>query len=139
MTILDTNVLSEVFKPLPESSVLDWLVDRAPEGLYITAVTLAELLYGVEALPAGRRRAKLSAAIENVLAEQYSGRVLAFDESAARIYADIVNSRVSAGRPISPFDAMIAAIARSRGATLATRNAADFEHCGLKIVNPWTA
>jgi toxin FitB len=139
MIILDTNVLSEAFKLSPSDAVLRWLADQEPLSVYITAITQAEVLCGVEMLPAGKRRAKLSTAIERVFAEEFNGRILPFDEEAARAYPKIVAGRDALGRPISQFDAMIAAIVRSRRAVLATRNTSDFVHCGVRIINPWTA
>jgi toxin FitB len=94
------------------------------------------MLYGLESLPAGKRRSVLQRALDEILGE-FSGRILPFDEDAARAFAKIVAARDALGRPISQSDGMIAAIARSRHATLATRNVADFAHCGLRIVNPW--
>lgn len=105
--------------------------------MFTTAITQAEILYGIEALPPGTRRSRLQAAIEKMFAAQFEGRVLPFDESAARSFARIAAARDAAGRPISQFDAMIAAIARSHRAAVATRNTADFERCGIPIVNPW--
>jgi predicted nucleic acid-binding protein len=105
--------------------------------VFITTITQAELLYGVEVLPAGKRRMTLFAVIEKLLAEDFQDRILSFDEDSARLFAKIVAGRESAGRPISQFDAMIAAIARSRGAAVATRNTGDFEHCGIRVINPW--
>ncbi len=138
MIILDTNVLSETFRPAPSDAVLRWLAAQEPLSVFTTTITQAEVLYGIEALPAGKRRAQLSAAINAVLANEFSGRILPFDEEAARVFPQIVTGRDALGRPIAQFDAMIAAIARSRRATLATRNSSDFEHCGLRVINPWT-
>jgi hypothetical protein len=105
--------------------------------LFTTAITVAEVLYGVEALPPGKRRTSLLATVEKMFGQQFPGRILPFDEDAARAFAAIIASRNAAGRPISQFDAMIAAIARTHRATVATRNIADFEHCGLQLVDPW--
>lgn len=138
MILLDTNVLSEAVKPSPSTAVLHWLSAQEPSTVFITTITQAEILYGIERLPAGKRRLRLAAAIERMFAEEFIGRIFPFDEDAARAFAGIVARRESAGRPISQFDAMIAATARSRRATLATRNAVDFEDCGIRIVNPWT-
>jgi predicted nucleic acid-binding protein len=107
--------------------------------VFTTAVTQAEILYGMELLPAGKRRGRLSAAIETMFAEEFEGRVLPFDEEAARVYSKIVTAREAIGRPFSQFDAMIGAITRSRGAARATRNTADFEHCSVRLVDPWKA
>ena len=138
MIVLDTNVCSEVVKPAPSAAVLLWLraQDRAA---FITAITAAEVLYGVESLPHGKRRAQLLDAAEKMLKGEYENRILSFDERAARLYAPIRAAREAAGRPISDLDAMIAAIARSHGAPVATRNIADFEGCGIRTINPWSA
>lgn len=137
MIVLDTNVLSEVIRLSPSLKVLRWLSEQARENVFTTAMTQAEMLYGLESLPAGKRRTVLQNALERMFQEEFGGRILAFDEGAARVFGQIVASRDALGRPISQFDAMIAAIARSRRAILATRNMADFQECGLKIVDPW--
>jgi predicted nucleic acid-binding protein len=98
---------------------------------------MAEILYGVEALPSGKRRTRLLVAVESMFAEQFEGRILPFDEQAARLFASIVAFRIAAGRPISQMDGMIAAIVRSNRAALATRNTADFDRCGIRVINPW--
>jgi toxin FitB len=135
--VLDTNVLSEVLKPLPSETVLRWLAAQESAAVFTTTITQAEVLYGIEALPAGKRRARLWAAIEKMFAEQFQDRILPFDDEAARAFAKIVAAREAVGHPISQFDAMIAAIARSRRASVATRDIADFEQCGIQIINPW--
>jgi predicted nucleic acid-binding protein len=137
MIVLDTNVLSEALKPLPSDAVLRWLGAQAPSDAFTTSITVAEILYGIEMLPAGKRRAQLLAATEKMFVEQFEDRILPFDESAARLFAGIVASRVAFGRPISQLDAMIAAIARLHRAALATRNTADFENCGITLIDPW--
>ena len=139
MSILDTNVLSEAFKPSPSKVVLAWLAAQEPLSVFTTTVTQAEVLYGIEMLPAGKRRSALAAAVDRVFAAEFRSRILPFDEDAARAYPIIVAARNDLGRPISQFDAMIAAITRSRRASLATRNTKDFEECDLRIINPWTA
>jgi toxin FitB len=135
--IVDTNVLSEALKPAPSGVVLRWLAAQDPSAVYTTTVTQAELLYGVESLQPGKRRTRLREAVERVLAEEFAGRILSFDEPAAREFARIVAARGAAGRPISQFDAMIAAISKSHRAALATRNAGDFQDCGILVINPW--
>lgn len=137
MIVLDTDVLSEAVKPMPSPVVLDWLAGQALPDMFTTTITLAEILYGIEASPAGRRRTQLSAAVGKMFAEQFEGRILSFDVDAARLFASIVASREAAGRPISQFDAMIAAITRLHGAALATRNITDFKLCGLRLIDPW--
>jgi predicted nucleic acid-binding protein len=138
MTVLDTNVLSEALKPSPSGIVLRWLAAQEPSAVFITTITQAEVLYGIEVLPAGKRGTRLAAIIQKLLSEEFDDRILSFDEDAARVFAKIVQGRETAGRPISQFDAMIAAIARSRGAAVATRNTNHFEHCGIRVINPWT-
>ena len=138
MIVLDTNVFSEVLKPVPSSFVLDWLALQDRSEVFITAVTQAEVLYGLETMPAGKRRAQLQGAIEEMIDVEYSGRILPFDEHAARLFSRIVATRFAAGQPISQFDAMISAIARSHGYSVATRNISDFELCGIQLINPWT-
>lgn len=103
----------------------------------LTTVNVAEILYGIELLPRGKRRDGLISAAETMFAEEFVSRILSFDEPAARAFAEIAASRRSQGRPISEFDAQIASIARCNEATLATRNVADFEGCGIRVVNPW--
>ena len=137
MIVLDTNVLSELLRPAPEPRVLTWLANQPRASLFTTAVTQGEILYGIRLLPDGQRRRKLAEAVLAIFNEDFAGRVLSFDGDAAGAYAEIGTSRRAAGRPISQFDAMIAAMTRSRGATLATRNAKDFEGCGIDVVNPW--
>ena len=137
MIVLDTNVLSEALKPTPAEPVLNWLAAQDPAAVFTTAITQAEVLYGVEVLPAGQRRSKLSSVIEKLFADEFRGRVLPFDEGAARLFPKLVANRGKLGRPITQFDAMIASICRSHGAAVATRNVADFEHCGIPIIDPW--
>ena len=138
MIVLDTNALAEALKPSPSKIVLRWLAAQEPSAVFITTITQAEVLYGIELLPAGKRKSQLSAIIEKLFADDFQGRILSFDEDSARAFAKIVSGRGAAGRPISQFDAMIAAIARSRGAAVATRNTSDFERCGIRVINPWT-
>ena len=137
MIILDTNVLSELLRPDPAKEVERWLAAQDGAKVYFTAVGEAELRHGVAMLPAGKRRNALSTAIEGLLAEDFRDRILPFDRPAARAYATIAAERRAAGRPISQFDCQIAAIARTHGACVATRNTSDFEGCGIEVVNPW--
>lgn len=137
MILLDTNIVSELMRRAPSQAVMSWLAAQPAASLFISAVTEAELRYGVMLLPEGRKRAELVSAIEAMLAQDFTGRILPFDSAAAVAFGDISSSRRQAGRPISQFDAQIAAIASSRGAELATRNVADFEGCGIEVINPW--
>ncbi len=137
MIVLDTNVISELTRGAPDPGVLSWL-DALPVGeVATTAVTAAELRYGVARLPAGHRKRELTMAVRGLLNDDFYGRVLPFDERASARYADIVADRERLGRPIGVADALIAAICRDLGATLATRNTADFEETGIELVNPW--
>jgi predicted nucleic acid-binding protein len=137
MIILDTNVLSELMRPAPAEGVVAWTASQAPTSLYTTSITQAEVLHGIMLLPAGRRRTSLEAAATALFAEDFEGRILGFGADAAPFYARIAAGRRRAGRPISHFDAQIAAIARSTGAAVATRNMDDFDGCGVSVVDPW--
>lgn len=137
MIILDTNVLSEALRRIPAPVVLRWLAAHPASSLFTTTITQAEILYGLELLPKGKRRTALQSAVEAMFEEDFADRILPFDSDAARMFPLIAVSRRESGHPIAQSDAQIAAIARSRGAALATRNTADFEHCGIPLVNPW--
>ena len=137
MIILDTNVVSELMRPSPSSQVVRWLNAQSSSVLHTTSVTEAEILHGIEAMPAGKRRAAILESAQQMFEVEFGRRILPFDSRAAREYARIASERRSAGRPISQFDALIAAIASGTRAALATRNVADFEGCGVKLVNPW--
>jgi predicted nucleic acid-binding protein len=138
MVILDTNVLSEALKAAPDERVMAWLKEQSRPSLFTTTVTRGEILYGIRLLPDGKRRRALWDAALAIFNEDFAERVLGFDSDAADAYAEIGASRRAAGRPISQFDAMIAGMARSRGAGIATRNAKDFEACGVDVVDPWS-
>lgn len=138
MIILDTNVISEVMKPAPLASVLRWLGKYPASRLFTTTITQAEVLYGVELLEKGRRRAALQAAVEKMFAEDFAGRVLPFDSEAAQAFPRIALARRAAGRPVTQFDTQIAAIAHALGAAVATRNTVDFDWCGVTVLNPWS-
>ena len=139
MILLDTNILSELMRPAPEPAVEQWLADQPAASVFISAITEAELRYGLALMPSGKRRSALAVEIEAMLGEDFTGRILPFDSPAAVAFAEIAAERRQAGRPISQADAQIAAIARSRGAALATRNVPDFEGCGVEIINPWSS
>jgi len=136
MIVLDTNVLSELTRERASPKVLSWHRDQ--DDLFTTAITQAEMLYGLELMPSGRRKREALASINQIFNEIFAGRILAFDSIAAVMYADLAASRKKIGRPIKQSDAQIAAIARSREAAVATRNVADFEHCGIQVIDPWT-
>jgi predicted nucleic acid-binding protein len=137
MILLDTNVLSEVVRPQPAPQVLAWLAAQEPLAVFTTSITQAEVLYGVARLPDGKRKAALAAAVELIFVQEFQGRVLAFDEQTAPWFASISAVHERAGIGLSQMDAMIASIARLHRATLATRNIVDFQHCEIKLINPW--
>ena len=137
MIVLDTNVVSELLRPAPSRQVEAWLSAQDGAQVYFTAVGEAELRHGVAVLPEGRRRTALTKAIEDILGEDFRGRILPFDSAAAKAYAAIAAERRAAGRPISQFDCQIAAIARANAAAVATRNTSDFEACGIPLMDPW--
>lgn len=137
MIVLDTNVISEVFRREPDERVVAWL-ESLEDEVVITAVTLAELLAGVRRLPSGRRKAELESAVLEAIEPYRRGHaVLPFDESCAEAYAELLCERERAGLPISTADAQIAAICRTHDAACATRNIKDFARTGISIVDPW--
>jgi predicted nucleic acid-binding protein len=137
MIVLDTNVLSETLRLRPANSVKRWMEIQSATSLFTTSICQAEILYGVGLLAPGRRRTALENAIAAIFDEEFAGRVLGFDSAAARAFAEIAVRRRRLGRPISEFDAQIAAIALANGATVATRNIEDFIDCGITVVSPW--
>jgi predicted nucleic acid-binding protein len=137
--ILDTNVVSELMRPVPEAIVVRWFSSQAFDDLRVTAITTAEILYGIEILPQGKKRLALQAGAERLFEVVFADRMLPFDDRAARVFPLIAASRRRQGRPIEKLDAQIAAIARANHAALATRNARDFEGCEMRLVNPWDA
>ena len=139
MIVLDTNVLAELFKRSPAEAVTLWMAAQPAASLFTTTITQAETLYDLALLPAGRRRSALTAAANAMFEAEFAGRILVFDSAAAREFADIAATRRQLGRPIAQADAQIAAIVRSRGAGLATRNSADFAQCGIPVISPWEA
>jgi predicted nucleic acid-binding protein len=130
MIVVDTNVLSEVMKAVPSGKVVRWMAARPASGLFTTTITLGEVLFGLELVPAGKRRVALQQAIEAMFEEEFAGRILSFDREAARAFADISAKCRRLGRPIGEMDAQIAGIAQSQGAAIATRNVHDFQDCG---------
>ena len=137
MIILDTHVVLEALNPAPSQVVLDWLDRQAPETLYLTAVSLAELLAGIEALPQGHRRLELEQAMARQILPLFEGRILSFDAKAADAFGKIRAGAQSVGNTIGFADAAIAAIACAQGFALATRNVRDFRGAGVELINPW--
>lgn len=136
MIILDTDVVSELMRDRPHPALGAWLSGQDPGDLHSTVITLAEIAYGLERLPPGRRRETLLLAYAEVFAG-FGDQVLDFGYDAAVRYGSVVAGREREGRPIDSMDAQIACIALAQGATLATRNEKDFERTGVSVVNPW--
>ena len=139
MIILDTNVISELTRPVPDPGVITWLDSLPAEETAITAITAAELRYGVRRMPDGHRKTGLSEAVDTLITTDFRDRVEPFDVLAADQYADVVTVREHAGQPISTSDAQIAAICRVLNAALATRNTSDFTGTGVDLIDPWKA
>ena len=139
MIFIDTNVLSELMRPKPDTRVLGWMDGIPRYGIGITAISVAEILYGIGSLPEGKKKLRLLDAATTIFDEYFSGRIYAFDQFAAVEYAEIVLQRERIGIPISMPDAQIAAICRISRADFATRNTKDFENTGLVLINPWEA
>jgi predicted nucleic acid-binding protein len=135
--VLDTNVVSEAMKPEPHPAVRAWLNEQAAETLYLSSVTLAELLFGIATVPAGKRKNMLSRALDGLM-ELFGERVLPFDVQAARHYAELAVKARAGGRGFPTPDGYIAAIAISRGFMVASRDTAPFEAGGLQVINPWS-
>jgi predicted nucleic acid-binding protein len=135
--VLDTNVISELMRAAPDPRVLAWLVRQPMAGLFTTTLTQAEIFYGLRLLPEGRRREDLMTAARPIFETEMAGRILSFDSDAALVYSDVAAHRRQIGQPIAQIDGQIAAITRSRGAQLATRNVRDFVACGITVVDPW--
>jgi predicted nucleic acid-binding protein len=139
MIVLDTNVISEVVKPSPAASVIEWLNRQQSSHLYVTTITLGEISYGVETLPDGNRRTSLANALDQFIAQAFHNRVLLFDRASAHEYGQVMAARRRLGRPLSAPDGQIAAVTRRHRFQLATRNLKDFEACGIGLINPFDA
>jgi toxin FitB len=137
MILLDTNVVSEMMRPVADPTFLRWLSMCSGDDLYCSAIVVAEILYGVELLANGKRKSDLLTGAERLFNVVLGGRILPFNEQAARQFSRIASGRRRRGRPIAELDAQIAAIAQVHDASLATRNTSDFEGCGLQLINPW--
>jgi predicted nucleic acid-binding protein len=138
MILLDTNVVSEAMKPEAAPMVRKWLDEQAAETLYLSSVTIAELLFGIGVLPRGKRKAKLAAALDGVL-ELFADRILPFDMDAARCYADLAVTARAAGKGFPTPDGYIAAIAAAHDFGVASRDTRAFTAAGLTVIDPWTA
>lgn len=136
MILLDTNVVSEIFKPTLAPAVAAWVALQRAHELFLCAPVMAELRYGVVKLPPGRKRDDLAERYDR-LRQEFRSRIFGFDLKAAEAFAEIIVARTAAGAPIQTMDAQIAAIARARTAVVATRNLRDFQGCGVALIDPW--
>jgi len=137
MIILDTNVISEAMRSVPNQAVMAWMSSQPGRSLFTTVINEAEILFGLATMEEGRRRTQLEAAAQQLFTEDFAGRVLPFDQPAARAFAYLAAERRRMGRPISHADAQIAAVTQVNGAQLATRNVNDFSHLNLDVIDPW--
>ena len=137
MILLDTNVVFETMKPEPDPAVRNWLDEQAAEALYLSSLSIAELMFGIGALPKGKRRFKLKAVLDGVLT-LFADRILPFDTNAARRYAVLGVKARAAGRGFPTPDGYIAAIAASRDFAVASRDSSAFMAAGLTVIDPWT-
>ena len=138
MILLDTNVLSEPLRATGNSNVLAWIDEQIIETLYLSTISLAELRFGIAALPEGRRRDTLHSSLEQRVLPLFAGRILSFDAPASQSYAALRTRARAAGQAIAPADGYIAAIAATHGFAIATRDTSPFEAAGLAVINPWT-
>jgi predicted nucleic acid-binding protein len=137
MIVPDTNIVSEVMKPAPFPVVLEWLNRQPSNSLFVTTITIGEIEYGLRILPTGKRRLDLKERFERFMRLGFAQRILVYNEVAAQSYGGLMAHRKELGRPMSIPDGQIAAIARSTGCAIATRNIDDFEACGVDLVNPF--
>ena len=138
MLVFDTNVLSELMRPAPNAAIASWVAERATSSLHLTAVSEAELRFGLAIMPPGRRRDGLAQGLERMLRTGFADRILPLDRAAASAYAEIAAGRRAIGRPMPEADCQIAAIARSRDMAVVTRNGWDFAEAGIEVIDPWT-
>jgi hypothetical protein len=137
MYILDTNIISELMRPEPNSGLKTWIASKVIESLYTTSISISELYFGMEIQNEGKRKQWLRESLSDIIKNGLQSRILAFDQDAALIYAEIAVKRRGQGRPISISDAQIASIVRSYTMILVTRNISDFEDCKIEVINPF--
>ncbi len=137
MILLDTNIVSETMRRLPDPHVIDWLNAQAAETIYLSTVSLAELLLGIAVLPDGRRKADLASALTEQAAKLFGSRLLPFDAASAQAYAAIISHARAVGKSVGIADGLIAATATAHGLTVATRDIAPFVATGVSVINPW--
>jgi predicted nucleic acid-binding protein len=138
MILLDTNVISEPWKPVPDESVIAWLDAQAVETLFISAITIAELRFGIAAMPSGRRQTILRNRLEGEVLPHFSGRILSFDLTTSQFYSELMARARASGKAIGTADGYIAATAAANGLTISTRDTGPFEAAGVKVINPWS-
>ena len=137
MILLDTNVISEAMRPVPEPSVMAWLNSQNTAELWTSTIVAAEVYSGLDLMPAGKRQRQLLEGAELMFNRFFGARILGFDLLAARAYGAVLKARQAMGLPIDEMDALLAATALANGSALATRNVSHFESCGIRILNPW--
>ncbi|ADY68122.1 MULTISPECIES: type II toxin-antitoxin system VapC family toxin [Rhizobium/Agrobacterium group] len=138
MILLDTNVISEPWKPVPDEAVIAWLDAQAVETLFISAITIAELRFGIAAMPSGRRQTILRDRLEGEVLPHFSGRILSFDLTTSQFYSELMARARASGKAIGTADGYIAATAAANGLTISTRDTSPFEAAGVKVINPWS-
>jgi predicted nucleic acid-binding protein len=136
--IVDTNVVAEVMRPSPAPAVVAWFNAQSSASLFLTAITVGEIRYGLRIMPKGQRRQTIERGFDQIIATAFAGRILAFDEHAAAHYGEVMGRRQEIGRPLSVPDGQIAALARLHSFAVATRTVRDFLDCGIELVNPFT-
>ncbi|SIR33000.1 hypothetical protein SAMN05880582_11069 [Rhizobium sp. RU20A] len=137
MILLDTNVISEPWKPVPEQAVIAWLDAQVLETLFISAIAIAELRFGIAAMPSGKRQTILRDRLESEVLPYFSGRILSFDLASSQFYSDLMARARASGKAIGTADGYIAATAAANGLAIATRDTSPFEAAGLRVINPW--
>ncbi|MCJ8056808.1 type II toxin-antitoxin system VapC family toxin [Shinella curvata] len=138
MILLDTNLISEPWKPVPDQAVIAWLDDQAIETLFLSAITIAELRFGIAAMPSGKRQTILRDRLEDEVLPHFSERIVSFDLAASQSYSELMARARIAGKAIGTADGYIAATAAANGLAIATRDTSPFEAAGLKVINPWS-
>ncbi len=138
MILLDTNVISEPWKPVPNEAVIAWLDAEAVETLFISATTIADLRFGIAAMPSGRRQTILRDRLEGEVLPHFSGRILSFDLTTSQFYSELMARARASGKAIGTADGYIAATAAANGLTISTRDTSPFQAAGVKVINPWS-
>lgn len=137
MILIDTNVISELMREKPDATVMRWIQSMSATEFWLTSITIAEIKRGILRLPESQRRQRLQTKFDEFVIRGFRRRIFSFDEAAAHVYGEICRHRENAGLAADPVDMMIAAIAKTNNAALATRNIKDFSDCGIVLINPW--